>query len=226
MIETVKKLVFELLNDEKTGHNYEHIERVYKLSLSFCEKEDVELVSLIALLHDVDDYKLVGLEEAKQCKNARLIMTKASVPLEMQNKVIENIEKIGYSKLLNGIRPNMVEGMIVSDADMCEAIGVTGIIRTYTYSMNKNKPFFDKNKLPIVDIGNEEYVKRTSDSSVNHLFEKALKLKKLMLTKKGLEEATIRHNIMVEILRQVFREENALEWDEYLTDYLKKEYND
>lgn len=45
----------------------DHIDRVLNLSLRFAKKEkaNIEIVTLIALLHDVDDYKLFGMESAK-----------------------------------------------------------------------------------------------------------------------------------------------------------------
>ena len=62
MIEDVKKLVYEVLCKDDSGHGYDHVERVYKLAIKFAKKEnaDEDVVALIALLHDVDDYKLFG----------------------------------------------------------------------------------------------------------------------------------------------------------------------
>ena len=56
MIERVKALVSELLDKDNSGHGMEHINRVLELSLRFArqEKANQEIVSLIALLHDVD----------------------------------------------------------------------------------------------------------------------------------------------------------------------------
>ena len=67
MLEKVREKVWDLLNEEDSGHGMEHIERVLKLSLAFAKKEGAnqEVVSLIALLHDADDYKLFGMDNAK-----------------------------------------------------------------------------------------------------------------------------------------------------------------
>ena len=58
MIEEVTKQVSELLKNDNSGHGMDHIRRVVNLSLKLTEKEkaDRELVALIALLHDVDDW--------------------------------------------------------------------------------------------------------------------------------------------------------------------------
>ena len=86
MIEEVKKLVYDILNKDNSGHGYDHVERVYKLSLKFAKKEnaDEDVVCLIALLHDVDDYKLFGKEQAEDLTNAKKIMNLVNVGKEKQ----------------------------------------------------------------------------------------------------------------------------------------------
>lgn len=223
MIEKVKKQVYELLNKDNSGHGNDHIDRVLELSLKFAQKETAnkDVVALIALLHDVDDYKLFGEENAENLTNAKSIMNKANVPNDIQNQVLSSLKCIGYSKLLKGFRPTTIEGKIVSDADMCDALGVNGVLRVYKYSMKNGKPFFDKNVFPIEDMTADKYTRKCADSSVCHIFEKILKLKDLMMTESGKKEAQERHQIVVDILYHLFEEENTPEWTEYLNDYLK-----
>ncbi len=223
MIQEIRRQVFELLNNDNSGHNMDHIDRVLTLSLKFAEQEcaNKEVVFLIALLHDVDDYKLFGIENAENLTNAKRIMNNCNIDLEIQNLVLSSLKCIGYSKLLKGLRPQTLEGKIVSDADMCDALGANGIIRVYTYSMKNKKPFFDKNIFPIENMTADKYTSKCADSSVCHLFEKILKLKNLMLTVSGKKEAESRHQIIVDFLYHLFEEENAPEWTEYLDNYLK-----
>lgn len=223
MINEVKKQVYELLNKDNSGHGNDHIDRVLDLSLKFTQKEtaNADVVALIALLHDVDDYKLFGEENAENLINAKSIMNKANVPNDIQNQVLASLKCIGYSKLLKGFRPTTIEGKIVSDADMCDALGVNGVLRVYKYSMKNGKPFFDKNVFPIEDMTADKYTRKCADSSVCHIFEKILKLKDLMMTESGKQEAQERHKIIVDILYHLFEEENTPEWTEYLNEYLK-----
>lgn len=44
MIEEVKQKVYELLNNDNSGHGMEHINRVFELSLKFSKKENGNLV--------------------------------------------------------------------------------------------------------------------------------------------------------------------------------------
>lgn len=231
MIKEVENLVCKIMDGNNNGHGNDHIKRVYNLAVKFAKNEgaDLTIVSLAALLHDVDDYKIVGAEQAIKLTNTKNIMKKVNVDENVQKKVIDIISTMGYNKLLKGIRPTTLEGAVVSDADMCDAIGATGIIRSIIYAISDkgNGRIFDEHIYPNVNISSLKYNINTTthetDGAINHFFEKLLKLKTLMLTKSGQEEATTRHNFMVSFLRQLFIEENAEEWNLFLDEYLEKE---
>ena len=224
-MDAVKKQVKDLLKSENSGHGYDHIERVYLLAKQFSINQDVdqELIELIALLHDVDDYKLVGSKNRETFYHAKRIMKDCHIDLQKQQQVFEALQTIGYSKRLKGIVPQTLEAKIVSDADMCDALGVHGILRTFQYSLNHGNVFFDRDRFPDEKINYEKYVANKNDTSIEHIFIKLLKLKDLMLTSKGKEEASKRHSIMVEILYHYFEEEGTGEWIDYLNQYLKAE---
>lgn len=224
MIEEVRKKVCRLLDQDNSGHGMEHVERVLRMSLKFAETEkaDKEVVALIALLHDVDDYKLFGAESADKLTNATMILEQCAVEESIKEQVLDAIKTIGYSKRLKGIHPATLEGMIVSDADMCDGIGSTGILRSYQYNIAHGNLFFDKDIYPILDISSNDYMSKKAGTVVTHMFEKLFKLKDLMLTDSGKKEAVERHNIMVQFLYHFFEEENVPEWIEYLDNYLKR----
>lgn len=226
MVNSVRNEVEKLLKNENSGHGMDHIERVMNMALKFCETEKAnkEIVALITLLHDVDDHKLFGLESAKNLTNAKKILNECSIEDNIKEIVLSEVACIGYSKLLNGQRPKTLEGKIVSDADMCDALGAIGILRSYQYNLKHNNPFFDKTTFPKENMTYEEYTNKTTGTVVNHMFEKILKLKHLMLTDTGKMEAENRHDFVVQFLKQIFYEENAPEWKEYLADFLNK-YN-
>lgn len=221
MDELISK-VSDLLMADDSGHNMDHVMRVLRLATDFAKKEhaDFEIVSYIALLHDVDDYKLFGMENAKKLPHARKILKECKVSQEKQELICSELTKLGYSTRLKGLVPNTLEGKIVSDADMCDALGVTGVIRTYQYSLKHGDSFFDKTIFPREILDATNYMKNTSSTSVCHLFEKILKLKGLMLTTAGKQEAQNRHQIVVEMLHHLFEEENVPEWEEYFKSYL------
>lgn len=221
MIEQVRKQVCKLLDNDHSGHGMDHVDRVLRLSLKFAEIEhaDKAVVALIALLHDVDDYKLFGTERAEKLTNARTILEQCSIADNIKEQVLNAIQTIGYSKRLKGIRPITLEGMIVSDADMCDSIGATGILRSCQYNLAHGRPFFDKDIYPALHMSAADYMAKKEGTVVTHIFEKLLKLKDLMLTDSGKQEAIKRHDIMVAFLYHFFEEEHVPEWTDYLDNY-------
>ena len=224
MIEDVRQQVYKLLDKDNSGHGMDHVERVLKMSLRFAgaENADKETVALIALLHDVDDYKLFGTESADNLTNAVNILEQCSIKGNVKEQVLNAIRTIGYSKRLKGISPSTLEGMIVSDADMCDSIGSTGILRSYHYNSAHGNKFFDKDVFPTLNMSSSDYIAKKNGTVVTHMFEKLLTLKDLVLTDSGKKEAIERHNIMVEFLYHFFEEENVPQWIEYLDNYLKR----
>ena len=224
MIKSVEQKVRELMAGDNTGHSFDHIERVYHTAIDLCNQEDadIEVVALAALLHDVDDYKLFGQECADKLTNAKKIMNECNVAPEVQQQVCLVIANMGYSKALKRIRPRTIEGKIVSDADMLDAIGANGIVRCMAFALARcETPIFNAEIWPEPDMSAEEYKRpnRKSDNFINHFFEKMLKLKNMMLTESGSKEALKRHKIMVDFLEAFFRENNLPQWQAYLYDY-------
>lgn len=208
--------------NESSGHDYSHMMRVYNLALEFAKNTDadINIITLASLLHDCDDYKLVGIEEAEELTNTRYFLEKYEDNVEIQARVISIIKCMGYSNRLNNIYCEDLEGQIVSDADMCDSLGSHGILRTYQYNYSKNREFFNPNILPTANITKEEYQKKNDGTAVNHFFEKLLLIKKYMQTPMGKNEAEKRFKIMVDFLRQYFIEENQEDWLKLLDNYL------
>lgn len=209
----------------KAGHDINHIIRVYNLSMNFYDIEskskviNKEVVELASLLHDVDDYKFSTEDEAITLSKTKKILETLEIDKNTSEQVIEIIKSMGYSNRLNGIYPKTIEGMIVSDADMCDSIGANGIIRTIEYALYKNNKIFDRGIFPNIDQNANEY-RKSKTTAINHFFEKLLKSKDLMFTESGKEVALDRHNVMIVFLRNYFIENNEYEWLEYLNKYL------
>ncbi len=111
MLEDVKQEVYELLNNDNSGHGMEHINRVLELSLKFAKTENAnkDIVTLIALLHDVDDYKLFGMNNAENLTNAKKIMSNCNIDKNIQEQVCLALNNIGYSKRLKGCCPTLLK---------------------------------------------------------------------------------------------------------------------
>ena len=222
-IEKIRKEVTKLLCTDDSGHGMDHVNRVCHIALSIAdENASQDLVAAISLLHDADDYKLFGTECSENLTNTKKILSNIDFSEEENSIIINSIKTIGYSKRLEGITPVIKEAMIVSDADMLDAMGAIGILRSYQYNISHGNPFFDRKEFPILDIDVNVYKNKSKGTVVNHLFEKILRLKGLMLTNKGKDEAIKRYDFLVNFLKEYFYEENAEEWQEFLDDYIKK----
>ena len=226
MIAAISKEVRELLANDHTGLGFAHVERVCALAerLAEAEKADMQIVMLAALLHDVDDYKLFGAECAEKLINARQIMHKYAVAPACEEKVCEIIRTMGYSRALAGIRPQSLEGKIVSDADMLDAIGAVGTIRCLAYALARCETVvFDPRVFPDTEMDAATYKQagRKSDNFINHYFEKLLRLKDMLFTDTARAEAELRHRFMIDFLREFFREHNCPEWLVYLENYMQ-----
>lgn len=212
--------VKQLLGTDKSGHGMDHVDRVLRLATMFAEDEqgaDKEIVALAALLHDVDDYKIVGQEQAGTLLNARTILEKHAVEDRIKNQVLEIIRSMGYNKYLEGIRPTTLEGMIVSDADMCDAIGATGILRTHTYALSKGAIFFDKSVQPERgDVEISVYKTNHDRHSVQHFFDKLLRVPSILMTDAGRKEGEKRNIVMRNFLHALFEEEDSQVWRQHL----------
>ncbi|MGN0929426.1 MAG: HD domain-containing protein [Alphaproteobacteria bacterium] len=220
-MENLIKDISDVMPKNTHGHGMDHINRVYNMSMDFAKgtSANIEIVTLTSLLHDVDDYKIFG-DTGDKLPNATNIMKKNSVSNDVIDIVLSNINNMGYSKRLKGIIPTSLEGKIVSDADFCDAMGATGIVRSIEYSIFKGNPFWNKDFFPEINPSVEKY-KESKVPVVNHFFEKLLKLKDLMLTEAGKREAIKRYDIMVLFLQNFFEENKAYDWIKFLNENKK-----
>lgn len=192
----------EFFKDDYSGHDFNHTIRVYKLACNLARKENanLEIVSLAALLHDVDDVKLT---QSINYQNARLLMNKYGIDALIQEEVIAIIKDVSF-KGNQSKSPATLEGKIVQDADRLDAIGAIGIARTFTFGGNHNRPLYNDEK-PELDMDEASYLKHES-STINHFYEKLLLLKDLMNTDSARVLADQRHQFMVNYLEEFFDE--------------------
>ena len=224
MISAMRDEVKTLLTNAGQSHGIGHTDRVMDLSVKFARNMhgefDMQQVKLTALLHDADDYKIFKNYDGEDLPNARRILDDFGVSNYLKGKVLDAIREIGFSRRLKGVVPSTIEAMIVSDADMCDATGINGILRTVQYGGSNGTPFFDAAIMPRQNIIYEQYMNQPSATSMNVIFERMLRLKGMMMTAPGYQEASERHTTVVKFLRMYFRENGLKEWDSFLSDYL------
>ena len=197
------------LTHAEGGHDWFHIERVYKNALLIAEEEECDLtvVKLAALLHDIADSKFHGGDETVGPKTARSFLESQNVSEEIISHVIAIIENISFKGGNFEKTFASKELAIVQDADRLDAIGAIGIARTFNYGGFKNRPLYNPNIQPNLNMSKEEY-KNSDSPTLNHFYEKLLLLKDKMNTETGKKIAQKRHDFMVTFLSQFYAE-----WD-------------
>ena len=208
MIQKTKEFVKDKLYGEGSGHDWFHIERVYNLAKYISKKENANsfIVEMTALLHDIDDWKFSSSNTTDTTITENFLLS-LGVDTESFEKIIKIIKTMSFKGGVVDSTQHTIEGMIVQDADRLDAIGAIGIARTFAYGGNKNRVLYDPDIKPIT-FGSLDEVKNKDNHTINHFYEKLLKLKDLMNTNSGKELAERRHNFMENFLSEFYYEWN------------------
>ena len=210
LLENTIAFVKEKLEGAEAGHDWFHIERVWKLSKKIAESEtcNLKVVELAALLHDIADPKFHDGDETLALKISQEFLENQNVSAEIIEKVLFIIKNISFKNRgeVPAILP--IELQIVQDADRLDAIGAIGIARTFNYGGFKNNLMYHPEIAPKINQSKTEY-KKSNGTTINHFYEKLLLLKDLMNTNSGKILAKERHDFMVSFLDQFYKEWNV-----------------
>ena len=206
--ETIEFVKIKLM-DEGSGHDYYHALRVYKTASYIAEKEGADdlIVALAALLHDIDDWKF-SLNNETTTSTVEDFMNSIGINKNIIEVVCSIIKTLSFKGGVVDSTQHTLEGMIVQDADRLDALGAIGIARTFTYGGSKHQLIYDpainpKNFTTLNEVKNEK------NHTINHFYEKLLKLKELMNTSTGKELAEKRHKYMEDFLKEFHKEWNC-----------------
>lgn len=199
------------LADAEGGHDWFHIERVYKNALLIAKSEPVNtfVVSLGALLHDIADSKFHNGDETIGPKTAREFLFKMNVDSSVIEHVVNIIENISFKGGNETQTFKSPELDVIQDADRLDAIGAIGIARCFNYGGFKNRPLYNPDIKPNLNMTKEAY-KASNAPTINHFYEKLLLLKDRMNTNTGKHIAEERHKFMELYLKQFYSEWKGL----------------
>ena len=184
IIEKAKEYIETVFRGNADGHDVSHTLRVYRNALQIAKaypQSDLYVISLAALLHDVDDHKLFHTENNA---NARRFLQDQDVDPKRIEQICEIINSVSFSKN-RGRQPESMEGKIVQDADRLDAIGAIGIARTFAFGGRNGRPIED---------------------TLQHFYDKLLLLKDEMNTEEAVKIAENRHSFMADFLTQLHEE--------------------
>lgn len=207
-IEKIKAFSFDKMSADKTGHNFDHIERVINMVKILSESEHADsLITLsAAYLHDVADDKLVD-DPGKLEQEIQDFLKTIGFNQKQSDEVLYITHNIGFSKSLSKNPPKLsLEGQIVQDADRLDAIGAIGITRAIYYGGVNAETIYDPAVKPRENMDKKEYRNLTDETIINHFYEKLLKLEGMMNTESARKIAKQRHKFMEDFLEE-FKEE-------------------
>ena len=209
LIDNTVAFVKQQLQNAEGGHDWFHIERVWKNALLIGKGEDCDLqiVQLGALLHDIADSKFHDGDETVGPRVARAFLESQNADESIIGHVTAIIENVGFKGGNFERQFTSKELEIVQDADRLDALGAIGIARCFNYGGFKNRALYDPSIAPNLNMSKDEY-KKSDSPTVNHFYEKLLLLKDKMNTATGKAIAQQRHDYMENFLAQFFAE-----WD-------------
>ena len=207
IIQSVANEIEQQFAGEQTGHDWYHIERVWKNAKLIAKEEDCDcfVVELGALLHDIADHKFVDDFETESDKRTKAILKKNGADENTIEAVLHIVHNCSFKGGIGENKMKSIEGLIVQDADRLDAIGAIGIARTFAYGGKYGNMIYDPKVKP-TDFKSEEEYRTTRTHTINHFYEKLLLLKDLMNTTTGKKIAAQRHEYMERFLDQFYRE--------------------
>lgn len=189
------------------GHDWSHVDRVRKLALYIGRKEKADLftIELSALLHDVADHKFHKGDDKIGPKTASRWLLSLGLEPKFVKNIASIITEVSYKGA--GVKYDLsnFEGNIVRDADKLDALGAIGIARTFSYGGHFNVPLYLPGVKPLYHKTFQQY-KKNSASTINHFYEKLLRLKDRMHTKTAKKLAIERHKFMELYLKEFYKE--------------------
>ena len=210
IISVVKEYVKNKCNNDSTGHDWWHIQRVYNNAMLINKKENADefIITLIVLMHDLYDHKFYNgkIEEGVE-ETLKELQVYNYIPKNDIENIIYSCANLGFSANIAEQKELSIEGKIAQDADRLDAIGAIGIARTFAYGGKKGKLIYDSNENEYVN--EEEYKQNGSRTSISHFYDKLLKIKDLMNTATAKAIAQERHRYLEGYLQEFLDEWNG-----------------
>jgi len=186
------------------AHDLAHTERVVANARKILESEKADTVVTLAAawLHDC---VVLPKNDPERNRASSLAAEKAAhflrdigFPTEKIDQVTHAIKAHSFSA---GITAETVEAKIVQDADRLDALGAIGIARCMIVGGKIGRRLYDT-----VDPFCRDRIPDDSRFTIDHFYNKLLKLTDTMNTEAARNEASIRSQYMIRYLKELERE--------------------
>jgi uncharacterized protein len=207
LIRDATAFMTEYMAEHDPSHNPAHVHRVVALAYQILEAEnalesssphpkyDKTVVTLAALLHDVEDRKYFKTDTTTATGNivCDFLISKGANPAIAQ-RVQTIASNVSYSTEIKD--PGRIQKLleqdayrelaIVQDADRLDALGAVGIGRCFTFLGAQGQKHVPPGRTWDLDL------------AMNHFADKLLKLEGMIKTRAGREMARVRTNRLLE----------------------------
>lgn len=211
IIEVVEKYVYTKCANDSSGHDWWHIQRVYKNAMLINKKEKANefIITMIVLMHDLYDHKFYkGNIKEKLKETLKELNIYNDISKDDVENIVDSCMNLGFCANFEGRKELSKEGKIAQDADRLDGLGAMGIARTFTYGGKTGKPMYDPTNNEMVN--KEEYEEKGSRTSISHFYDKLLKIKDLMNTDTAKMIAQERHKYLENFLQEFLDEWNGV----------------
>jgi len=193
LVELIKNKAWKHYSSEP-GHDWLHAERVYRMCMKIGEKEggDAEVLAAAALLHDVGVQHELE-QDVDHSEESAKIAGEILCEIGFSSDKIKRVqEAIRQHRFRNSIKATALEAKILQDADRLDAIGAIGIARTFSYGGSRKIPMYSEGKKVA--------------STLQHFYDKLLKIRDLLNTETAKKIAKERHEFMEAFLLRFLKE--------------------
>ncbi len=179
----------EMIDSGEAAHSYDHVKRVFALSMELGKSTDANLriLGTAALLHDIGRAR-----ESELGVSHSILSGEMSKDILLENgysdsEIGDIVAVIRTHRFSEGLTPTSLEGEILSDADKLDAMGAIGVFRAIDRAV-------------ATGAGIEGFLR--------HADEKLLKLRELMYTDAARSMAEKRHGVLESFVNQLREELN------------------
>ncbi len=206
LVDAIRAQIKDDFSGEGTGHDWWHIHRVVNNANAIQKEEggDREIIELAALVHDVGDHKFHEEKDAQE-KLIRELFANKGASVEITERVLSVVKQVSFKGGKVNLQVDSIEAKVVQDADRLDALGAIGVARAFAYGGSKNRMIYHPEEAP-KDFQTFEAYKNDKGHTINHFYEKLLKLKDMMQTETGRKMAAQRHEFMEHYLKQFYAE--------------------
>lgn len=212
LINRTAEYVKKKLYNEPSGHDWFHVERVWKLAKKIHETEggDLEIIELAALLHNLGDHDSHQFQAEKGSLILFGMMDIIGIEEPLKTQIINIVDQMKYGGR-ETVHPLTLEGKIVQDANFLDTLGAIGVARHFASGGYYGRPIYDPSVKVREKLSKDEYEhQKQKGTSINNFYEKTFRIVALLNTptaKKIAEEKAryIKH----------FVEQFMNEWDSF-----------